>query len=188
MKRTEGATPPVYAQLKAECLGLRALFILTCWGYSDGKFERTSGYVEPALHSLCFPIYERSFLKWLLGTALEYMEKDLTEAEKLISHEVLQHLVLPLIIMLCWQLGCVLPCGKVIILLPENMRKIYELWNRFCLGKQKCIGNELTGESGFDFSSEYLWYLQPIITQYFIDNKSEIWLLFLIAHSKKVKI
>ena len=27
-------------------------------------------------------------------------------------------------------------------------------------------------------------YLQPIITQYFIDNKSEIWLLFLIAHSK----
>ncbi len=29
------------------------------------------------------------------------------------------------------------------------------------------------------------WYLQPIITQYFIDNKSEIWLLFLIAHSKR---
>ena len=31
----------------------------------------------------------------------------------------------------------------------------------------------------------YCWYLQPIITQYFIDNKSEIWLLFLIAHSKR---
>lgn len=30
-----------------------------------------------------------------------------------------------------------------------------------------------------------MWYLQPIITQYFIDNKSEIWLLFLIAHSKR---
>ena len=28
-------------------------------------------------------------------------------------------------------------------------------------------------------------YIQPIITQYFIDNKSEIWLLFLIAHSKR---
>ena len=27
-------------------------------------------------------------------------------------------------------------------------------------------------------------YLQPIITQYFIDNKSEIWSLSLIAHSK----
>lgn len=32
---------------------------------------------------------------------------------------------------------------------------------------------------------EQIWYLQPIITQYFIDNKSEIWLLFLIAHSKR---
>ena len=31
----------------------------------------------------------------------------------------------------------------------------------------------------------YIMYLQPIITQYFIDNKSEIWLLFLIAHSKR---
>lgn len=31
----------------------------------------------------------------------------------------------------------------------------------------------------------YITYLQPIITQYFIDNKSEIWLLFLIAHSKR---
>lgn len=30
-----------------------------------------------------------------------------------------------------------------------------------------------------------IMYLQPIITQYFIDNKSEIWLLFLIAHSKR---
>lgn len=31
----------------------------------------------------------------------------------------------------------------------------------------------------------HIEYLQPIITQYFIDNKSEIWLLFLIAHSKR---
>ena len=31
----------------------------------------------------------------------------------------------------------------------------------------------------------HIAYLQPIITQYFIDNKSEIWLLFLIAHSKR---
>lgn len=34
-------------------------------------------------------------------------------------------------------------------------------------------------------TSNQQWYLQPIITQYFIDNKSEIWLLFLIAHSKR---
>ena len=36
-----------------------------------------------------------------------------------------------------------------------------------------------------DFSALQPSYLQPIITQYFIDNKSEIWLLFLIAHSKR---
>ena len=36
-----------------------------------------------------------------------------------------------------------------------------------------------------DISLYQLLYLQPIITQYFIDNKSEIWLLFLIAHSKR---
>lgn len=35
------------------------------------------------------------------------------------------------------------------------------------------------------FNDEHPLYLQPIITQYFIDNKSEIWLLFLIAHSKR---
>ena len=35
------------------------------------------------------------------------------------------------------------------------------------------------------FRLRQLSYLQPIITQYFIDNKSEIWLLFLIAHSKR---
>lgn len=42
----------------------------------------------------------------------------------------------------------------------------------------------LLGISNADKLSHY-WYLQPIITQYFIDNKSEIWLLFLIAHSKR---
>ena len=35
------------------------------------------------------------------------------------------------------------------------------------------------------FKAVHTPYLQPIITQYFIDNKSEIWLLFLIAHSKR---
>lgn len=42
------------------------------------------------------------------------------------------------------------------------------------------------GEShSIPFKSQQWKYLQPIITQYFIDNKSEIWLLFLIAHSKR---
>ena len=38
---------------------------------------------------------------------------------------------------------------------------------------------------GYLYSLYKCQYLQPIITQYFIDNKSEIWLLFLIAHSKR---
>ena len=38
---------------------------------------------------------------------------------------------------------------------------------------------------GIIFRIDRKKYLQPIITQYFIDNKSEIWLLFLIAHSKR---
>ena len=44
------------------------------------------------------------------------------------------------------------------------------------------------GYGGVTFISMHVFnslYLQPIITQYFIDNKSEIWLLFLIAHSKR---
>lgn len=37
----------------------------------------------------------------------------------------------------------------------------------------------------YKYTYNHEMYLQPIITQYFIDNKSEIWLLFLIAHSKR---
>lgn len=40
-------------------------------------------------------------------------------------------------------------------------------------------------ENKQDILRIHIEYLQPIITQYFIDNKSEIWLLFLIAHSKR---
>lgn len=50
------------------------------------------------------------------------------------------------------------------------------------------LGNLLSAKPFgiFTLSSEVQRsYLQPIITQYFIDNKSEIWLLFLIAHSKR---
>ena len=42
-----------------------------------------------------------------------------------------------------------------------------------------------TDDQTADSPSKLFMYLQPIITQYFIDNKSEIWLLFLIAHSKR---
>ena len=43
----------------------------------------------------------------------------------------------------------------------------------------------LGGNINTKIAVEHYEYLQPIITQYFIDNKSEIWLLFLIAHSKR---
>lgn len=46
------------------------------------------------------------------------------------------------------------------------------------------MGTDAYGEANKEDDFLYL-YLQPIITQYFIDNKSEIWLLFLIAHSKR---
>ena len=46
-----------------------------------------------------------------------------------------------------------------------------------------------TDATGFQNSNNtaclLFMYLQPIITQYFTDNKSEIWSLSLIAHSKR---
>ena len=59
---------------------------------------------------------------------------------------------------------------------------------------QEIIRNDTTNTRAFIEAAEccrtlanynQALYLQPIITQYFIDNKSEIWLLFLIAHSKR---
>lgn len=44
---------------------------------------------------------------------------------------------------------------------------------------------QIREKSNYLVGSVHIKYLQPIITQYFIDNKSEIWLLFLIAHSKR---
>lgn len=49
-----------------------------------------------------------------------------------------------------------------------------------------CVGVGLVPSMASSMNEEVQQsYLQPIITQYFIDNKSEIWLLFLIAHSKR---
>lgn len=47
------------------------------------------------------------------------------------------------------------------------------------------LENVLFGNVAAFEAVHHFVYLQPIITQYFIDNKSEIWLLFLIAHSKR---
>ena len=67
--------------------------------------------------------------------------------------------------------------------MAERMMPLYyDLCNNhtemYDLGHYKALENLL-------YKGFHLLYLQPIITQYFIDNKSEIWLLFLIAHSKR---
>lgn len=61
----------------------------------------------------------------------------------------------------------------------------YELSDKCIITKSSNAVASGAGSKGlFSYKSTKL-YLQPIITQYFIDNKSEIWLLFLIAHSKR---
>ena len=68
-------------------------------------------------------------------------------------------------------------------------RNMIEDLTLFIIRHKKIIGwltVTLPNKEEFCIENIYiLKYLQPIITQYFIDNKSEIWLLFLIAHSKR---
>ena len=52
-------------------------------------------------------------------------------------------------------------------------------------GKGKTTILSHIADAFYELAKIHYKYLQPIITQYFIDNKSEIWLLFLIAHSKR---
>ena len=56
---------------------------------------------------------------------------------------------------------------------------------KFNLIKSDPNDNKLLNYAVIANAKFIMTYLQPIITQYFIDNKSEIWLLFLIAHSKR---
>lgn len=65
----------------------------------------------------------------------------------------------------------------------EEVRNFMILWNLF--ESLLFQGSYSNLKAIHKSQSLQLEYLQPIITQYFIDNKSEIWLLFLIAHSKR---
>lgn len=60
--------------------------------------------------------------------------------------------------------------------LYNYIRKLREV-----LSKDKEI-SITTQNNGYELHAQYS---QPIITQYFTDNKSEIWSLSLIAHSKR---
>ena len=69
--------------------------------------------------------------------------------------------------------------GKFIVKNPEILKQVYS-------GKFRQNDSiESILQAIKDVGKFQYRYLQPIITQYFIDNKSEIWLLFLIAHSKR---
>lgn len=59
------------------------------------------------------------------------------------------------------------------------------LWDEFYSSCEQYLFPDAEKHYFVFTDSEQKKYLQPIITQYFIDNKSEIWLLFLIAHSKR---
>ena len=72
------------------------------------------------------------------------------------------------------------------------LRSQSDHWGYFCAQEVSADAIVMPpNASGWDDGGAYrrmhylCLYLQPIITQYFIDNKSEIWLLFLIAHSKR---
>ena len=65
----------------------------------------------------------------------------------------------------------------------EEVRNFMILWNLF--ESLLFQGSYSNLKAIHKSQSLQFLYLQPIITQYFIDNKSEIWLLFLIAHSKR---
>lgn len=65
----------------------------------------------------------------------------------------------------------------------EEVRNFMILWNLF--ESLLFQGSYSNLKAIHKSQSLQISYLQPIITQYFIDNKSEIWLLFLIAHSKR---
>lgn len=77
--------------------------------------------------------------------------------------------------------------------LEDRIKLLIQLLKSRGIQFEKGLTNEelITVEANFDITfppdlqTLYYRYLQPIITQYFIDNKSEIWLLFLIAHSKR---
>ncbi len=75
---------------------------------------------------------------------------------------------------------------KTIFLHLKKRLKLFCIINVFFMIPFSSFGtNSISWNSEEDLFSVQYEYLQPIITQYFIDNKSEIWLLFLIAHSKR---
>ena len=82
------------------------------------------------------------------------------------------------------------PVDLIIVTPNEDSNKYVVLEGNRRITSLKLLNNPTLIDDKYSplrkkFQKLHCWYLQPIITQYFIDNKSEIWLLFLIAHSKR---
>ena len=82
------------------------------------------------------------------------------------------------------------PVDLIIVTPNEDSNKYVVLEGNRRITSLKLLNNPTLIDDKYSplrkkFQKLQLGYLQPIITQYFIDNKSEIWLLFLIAHSKR---
>lgn len=82
------------------------------------------------------------------------------------------------------------PVDLIIVTPNEDSNKYVVLEGNRRITSLKLLNNPTLIDDKYSplrkkFQKLHSEYLQPIITQYFIDNKSEIWLLFLIAHSKR---
>ena len=82
------------------------------------------------------------------------------------------------------------PVDLIIVTPNEDSNKYVVLEGNRRITSLKLLNNPTLIDDKYSplrkkFQKLHFLYLQPIITQYFIDNKSEIWLLFLIAHSKR---
>lgn len=141
--------------------------VLQVLGASDyGLYNVIGGILTMfGMLSSALTVGTQRFLTYALG------ENNIVKLKEIFSMSLLLHVILSIIIFIfsetigLWFL-------KHVMNIPEG-REVAAFWvYQFTI-------------LGFIVSLIHIEYLQPIITQYFIDNKSEIWLLFLIAHSKR---
>ena len=78
-----------------------------------------------------------------------------------------------------------LPYGKFPWFKRASVDDVFDVRLLYCIERfNACSLSNAYKQLGKCFLGGYGKYLQPIITQYFIGNKSEIWSLSLIVHSK----
>ncbi len=129
----------------------------------------TRNYNYTAQVTYSEPIAKATFLQFSYQFQYKYSKSDKTTFDLLDYPD--------------WAIGGALPSGyesHAVDSLSKNAE--YRYYNHDASVGLRFIRPKYQLNVGMSFQPQYL---QPIITQYFIDNKSEIWLLFLIAHSKR---